>query len=81
MEVEYVLVGIFSEERGAVLGWAVSLVNKTWIVICDAFLVLNETESVSEILTLTWIGMETFDDSCPFLSLSPSLKLFLETFP
>lgn len=29
VEVEYVLVGIFSEERGAVLGWAVSLVNKT----------------------------------------------------
>lgn len=29
VEVGYVLVVIFSEERGAALGWAVSLVNKT----------------------------------------------------
>lgn len=53
----------------------------TWIVIYDAFLVLNEMQTVSETLTLTWIEKESFDDSFPFPSPFPSLKFFLEMAP
>lgn len=55
--------------------------SPTLTVIYDAFLVENEMESVTEILTLTWTELGIFDESSLFPSLSPSLNYVLVKFP
>lgn len=72
----FALEGSFSLEMVVVLG-LVSFLT----VIYDAFLVENEMESVTEILTLTWTELGIFDESSLFPSLSPSLNYVLVKFP
>lgn len=55
--------------------------SPTLTVIYDAFLVENEMESVTEILTLTWTELGIFDESSLSPSLSPSLNYVLVKFP